>query len=455
MLRFLITAGILLCAARHAAAERLILLGVPSEMDSATSKNVLQATLNIILKVDEGTRIQVFDAFKLQQIVDLTIPLNSGGTNAKVRVVRLKAEIAELKQYFTRSASVRSGRAAQIKVPQFFELAGSGIKSTSGDTTILLFGSPYYRDDRDSGFVFGEGFYPSDGFITATSKESVFGTADKNELLKATTVHFCYMGDEFDSSLEHAAVRRFWKCYCDGLGAVLSTFGPSSDVTVERCLKMVTDSVSSDTIKSDETRMEMRKVGVQLDRGLDAPAVELQSESTAGKDPGATLEPPAVPEAIDAALRSAPRPTSRSVVIAAAWLAENDPSAADVDLYFRPRGEAEELNFKLTATPEGRYLRDIREANQSLSNNSWGASWEAVEIEEAQLMEATCWLNLYRGCGGKVVGVVRIAQGELTADVPFSFPAVAGDEAAGRLDRADNECWIAIQLDQLQWTHVR
>jgi hypothetical protein len=451
----LFTVSIFLCACGNAFAERLIIIGVPSEMDSATSKSVLQATLNIVLDVEEGTRIQVFDAFNLQQVVDMTIPANAGGRNAKARVVRLNSQIAELKQYFTRSSSVRSGRTGQIKLPQFFELSGSGVKATSGDTTILLFGSPYYSDDRDSAFVFGNGYYPSDGHIRASSKESVFGTADKRDLLKSTAVHFCYLGDRFETSLEHAAVRRFWKIYCDNVGAVLSTFGPSPEVTVERCLKMVTDSVSSDTIDPNDAEMEMRKVGVPRDRSVDLPDLAPVDSSTSLNNPNPPAEKPSVHEAVDAALRLVPKPTARSVVIAAAWLAENDPSAADVDLYVQPSDAAVELNFQRTLTAEGRYLRDVREANRSLNNNSWGASWEAVEVEDVQLMEARCWLNLYSGCGGKVVGVVRIAQGDLIADVPFNFPAIAGDAAAGRLARANNPCWIEIPLDQLQWTSVR
>jgi hypothetical protein len=89
-----------------------------------------------------------------------------------------------------------------------------------------------------------------------------------------------------------------------------------------------------------------------------------------------------------------------------------------------------------------------------LSDETWKASWEAVEIETAILADTTCWLNLYRGSGGKIEGVVRIMFDERTANVPFTFPAIAGDKAAGRSRRDGNPCWVKIRLDNLQWTRI-
>ena len=109
------------------------------------------------------------------------------------------------------------------------------------------------------------------------------------------------------------------------------------------------------------------------------------------------------------------------------------------------------LSFAVDAplAAEGEYLRDIRAAGNSLADKTWGASWEAVEITAAQLHEATCWMNLYHGSGGRIEGVVRVVFDERTADIPFGFPAIAGDGAKGRISRHDNPCWIEIGLDEL------
>jgi hypothetical protein len=38
-----------------------------------------------------------------------------------------------------------------------------------------------------------------------------------------------------------------------------------------------------------------------------------------------------------------------------------------------------------------RYLRDIRTGQNSLNDETWGASWEAAEITDARLDQTTCY----------------------------------------------------------------
>lgn len=460
MIKILLPLVILICSSATALAQRLYVVGVPSEMDAATGKSVLNATLDLVLRADEGSRIQVFDALNLQKVIDVTIPTLPGKSNPKVRVVRLKKQIGALKNYFTRSSSVRSGKATHIKVPQFLELAGSALKSSSGDTTVLLFGSPYYSDARDVAFVFGGGFYPSDGHILSTSKRSVFGTSDKKDLLKGVTIHFCHLKDVFDTELERTAVSRFWKIYCDSLGAVLATFVTSTEVAVERALNNAKDAVSQDRLNPKDTVIEMRKTVVH--RNPETVPVDTDREDTPRGDTSPERSEPIprtatrlVDRRVQTVLRSVPKPKPGSLVIAAVWVAEGNAGKADVDLYVRPHPEAGELNFRHRSSAEGKYLRDIRSARKSLNDETWGASWEAVEMEAVHLENATCWLNLYRGCGGKIEGVVRVVFDGRTADVPFTFPPIAGDEAAGHIKRAGNACWIEVALHELRRTRAR
>lgn len=456
----LVAACILLFASAPAAAQRLYIVGVPSETDAEMGKRILAATLALVLKANDGDRIQVFDALNLQKVADLTIPSNAGSSNAKIRVVRLKEQIVDLKTYFNRAASVRSGKAMEIKVPQFLELAGATIKASSGDTTVLLCGSPYYLDARDAAFVFGQGYYPSDGHILATSKRSVFGTADKQNLLKGATVHFCHLDDIFETELERTAVRRFWKLYTDRLGAVLATFTPSTDVAVERCVSNVTDPVSQDELIPEDRVIEMRKTVISTNRQADsshAPSREtLRNESPPQPaEVGRTTQNLNVDRRVEDILRSVPRPKPGSLVIAAAWVTEGDARTADVDLHVRAHRDSEEVNFVHRSSRDATYLRDIRAANNSLHDEDWGASWEAVEISGGRIEDTTCWLDLYEGCGGKIEGVVRVVFEDRSADVPFSFPAIDGDHASNREKREGNPCWIEIGLNDLAWTRTR
>jgi hypothetical protein len=251
-------------------AQRLYVIGVPSEMDAKAGKAIHEATLHLVLTARPAARIQVFDALNLQMVTDLTIP---GGRQAgpKARVRRLANEIASLRTFFSRATSVRSGKDRQIRTPQFLELVGSTLKASSGDTTVIVFGMPYYMDERDASFTFGQGVYPSDGHILASSRESVFGTKDKGSLLKGVTLHFCYIEEVFDTELEKVAVRRFWKTYADGLGAVLATFAASPEVTLERARGGVDDPVIRDPIDRGDTVIEMRQiVGARVASDCDA-----------------------------------------------------------------------------------------------------------------------------------------------------------------------------------------
>jgi hypothetical protein len=412
-------------------------------MDAQTGNDVLSAILDLVFGSAAGDRVQVFDALTLQRIADMTIP-GGQASNAKARTMALKKEIAELRAFFSRTASVRSGKDRQIRTPQFLELAGSTLKTKSGDTTLILFGSAYYLDEKDPESTFGHGRYPSDGCVLASSQQSVFGTSNKQALLNGAVVHFCYLSEHFDCDQERTAIRRFWKIHCDGLGANLSTFVASTGLTVERALSGVTDPVTRDRVDPRDTTIEMRSV-----RATRVERVEVGDETAGGEqeEPIPRLPTGADPR-IQVALDEIPRPAHGALTIAAVWVAEGNAVAADVDLYVAPTPSAAELCFSKRQTPEGTYLRDIRSARSDLGDDRWIACWEVVEIVTARADDATCWLNLYRGPGGAISGVVRILFADRAVDRPFAFPAIAGDGAAGRHDRKNRPCWIEIDLKQ-------
>ena len=119
---------------------------------------------------------------------------------------------------------------------------------------------------------------------------------------------------------------------------------------------------------------------------------------------------------------------------------------ADVDLYVRANPRATELGFSDRHSPEGEYLRDVRHADESLEKDGWTAAWEVVTLRQASINHPSVWLNLYRGSAGTIRGIVRFDNGSNAVDVPFAFPAIAGDSASGKGARQGNACWIEIPV---------
>jgi hypothetical protein len=161
------------------------------------------------------------------------------------------------------------------------------------------------------------------------------------------------------------------------------------------------------------------------------------------------------PPAVQEALKALPKPAPGLVHVAGAWVTQGESKkAADVDLWLRPDGSAVELSFKMPASERGRLLRDNRRSFPTIEGaGPWIAAWEVIELSQTTLLDlrehSTLWLNLFQGPGAPVTGVVRVSAEGREFDVPFSFPAIPGDNAQGRDRRDTSPCWIQVDLRKL------
>jgi hypothetical protein len=167
------------------------------------------------------------------------------------------------------------GLGSALDIPEFLNVVGSSVRNHGGSTRVILLGSPFHTVSQNPAMNFRPGFYPSDGHIRATSRRTVFGTADKGRLLDGVLVDFALAG-EIGTPQERAPVQRFWALWIGAQGGTLTSFLTTADVVVERALEGLADAVLSDELDLTDDRIIM------------LPAQEIPAPA---EEPDATTEP--------------------------------------------------------------------------------------------------------------------------------------------------------------------
>ena len=449
-MKLLMTIIATLTLAASVAAQDVTVVAVPSEMSEATGKAIEDTVMALVASEKTGDKVVVMNAKTQQTIVTMTIP--KGVTRARVR--KLLKELGALKAVLKRTATIRAtDNSEQIRVPQTLSTIGANIQQGAGKTRVVLVGLPAYMDARDATFVFGAGIVPNDAYIIAPSSKSVFGTSDRLGTLKKVDVHFCYVRDRFANELERRAVARFWALYCKELGATLSTFEASPDVVLDRLRAGVNDPIMP-TEKLDRSKTDFVMVRYVSEapkprtKEKPKPAVKTTpSPQPVAETQRAPSSSPKVQRAVDAAAKKVEGPQRGNVVIGAFWyVAAKETAAVDVDVYFRKNPKAEELYFGKKETEGGRHRGDVMRSHSDGDDANWRAAGEVIEVEDTDLGSASCWLNLYRGNGERVEGIVRIIdpKGQVV-DVPFVFSG-KGDRHKDRANREKSASWVRIDL---------
>ncbi len=439
------------------AAQDVTVVAVPSEMSEATGKAIEDTVMALVVSEKTGDRIVVMNARTQQTIVSMTIPKGV----ARARVRKLLKELGELKALLKRTATIRvTDDSEQIRVPQTLSTIGANIQRGAGKTRVVLFGLPAYRDVRDATFTFGAGIVPNDAYITAPSSKSVFGTSDRLGTLKNVDVHFCYVRDRFANELERRAVARFWALFVRQMGATLSTFEASPDVVLDRLQAGVSDPIMpSEKLDRSKTNLVMVRYVSEAPKPKakekPKPVKKVQPAAQPTAEAQSPLSSsPKVRQAVDAAVKKIEAPQRGNVVIGAFWyVAAKETAAVDVDVYFRKNPKAEELYFGNKETEGGWHRGDVMRSHSVGDDADWKVAGEVIEVEDTDLGEASLWLNLYKGTGERVEGIVRIInpKGQVV-DVPFVFNG-KGDRTKGKLSREKSASWFRIDLTK-EVSHV-
>jgi hypothetical protein len=143
-----------------------------------------------------GTRVVVWDAWRLVIIADFVIPTLKFDS-AQARAPQLAKPLALVGQWMRAPARAEVGvpvDSGAIKAPEWLYEASTN--SSAVTRSFVLLGSPIYRSPAEPAFDMGgndDERYPSDGHLALSLRESVFGCAEKPGRLAHATVHWHFL----------------------------------------------------------------------------------------------------------------------------------------------------------------------------------------------------------------------------------------------------------------------
>lgn len=386
---------------------RSLIIGVTPYLGSETSKRVEAALLTLVLgQVPRGTRVVVFDGYALTRVASFWVPSDPIYDDAKLRASALRDEILALHHFFAHAVGDPNLQDA-IREPQFLRLIGSTVEPR-GDRTLILIGSPLYRDVEEGVFSMNDGFFPSDGHLTASPDQSVFSVSGRESLLDGVRVHHCILNPSWQTDVHAQRVERFWSLYVEMQGGVLATFATDLETVTRRAIDPSSEPGMHFTYDADDAKIAMHAIRrVPFDPGW------LRQ---------ATVGPSAVPRSFLGLLKVGIR-----------WACE----ACDLDLYAGVGND--EVSFR---RPRGSMAVHVKELGPL------GRGWEYVEFAKAvDVRNVVAWVNLYSGVTpGGARGEVRVWFDGATYATPFVVPAGTGNRGARTESRRGDPHWIELPI---------
>jgi hypothetical protein len=398
-------------------------VGISPFLDSTVKDAVYRGLVRLIVEdLPLNTRLEVYDAFNLKSITQVSIPNAKVFNSPKTRANQFALSIGEIRQFLARDNAKPSGAQpgfeGAIRLPQFCDFLAQDRPLHDGDAKLplLLIGSPLYQDAREPDFSMVEGYFPSDGHLRASREQSVFGFNPGDGSAQGLLVYWAYFGDPWMSDLHREKVARFWTLYIERRGGRLASFSADLATAVSAfSSESPGRSAASNGWTADplQTRPEMLRV---------SRSVKLVDWLTG-----------------DALPESSPPPPSQMVgplKIGIRWK-EN----IDLDLYATPRRDAETLFFQHTRSPEGYYFKDHR--------SSPGREYEFIEFDSpVDVRQVRGFVNFYAGsCPGGPRGEVRIEFLNRIYRGTFAIASPEGNQ--GRSGSAQADFWTRIPIQEI------
>lgn len=403
--------------AAETAPPRTYIIGVSPNLAKSDRDEVLKQLLLLALeKASTGDSITVYDALNLQLSGRLTIPNGKQyDGNPRARVQKMKAELTLLKEFFSRESPHAVNGEGEMRVPQFLELVGSQLRLNADEITVILIGSAFYRDTREPAFNISDGFYPSDGHIVADQKRSIYGTANRRDILKNVAVHYCYLHENFATDEFRNQIGRFWTLFVSQQGGVLPSFAADLPLTTQRALQVKREPFMQAAIDSNDLKIQMHRSGLRTDRSW------IENDMT----PKETTPPPA---------------TVGKLKIGIRWTSD-----VDIDLYVRPRPGAVELYYGKNRSADGVHNKDF----ESSPANSKG--FETVDCySDVDLKNVQAAVNFYSGTSpGGANGIIRVLFNDKLYESTFRIAASSGNRGEAPSQRERSDYWQTIDLLQI------
>lgn len=455
------------CSKIDAAVITNFAIGLSPIYSTSASTEIEHNVKKFILDAPKGSRIRLDDAFSLKTITAFSVPnLNYDSPANRARL--LAPVFAKVTQWFAEArASGESStitNSALLRVPEYLDfIAGNGGGQPRG---ILLIGSPFAQYPTEPTFSMtgsDEGpCVPSDGNLLAGLQSTPYGTAERKGGLRGSQISWCYGSENVWSNGFHKTlVTRFWTLFCKQLDGAFVAFTPDMASAFVAVSKPRLPAVANFDLNLEDTKIEMRLarprvVPTWLPQGetnaasaTSVSAVAVVERTAATTQQRANAQNPAGPSPRSDQRNQAQsrplafdtsQPIASTVDIGIMW--ESRDSQLDLDLYVRPRPGAEELWYQKVRTPEGAYIRDWTQPNNT-------TDFEWVKLNPgARLGEVEAWVNLFKG-RGPISGRVAVHFGNRTFTGSFNIPAMSGNGGIDARTRQTSTYWTRLNLQQI------
>ncbi len=451
---------------------------------------VLKQSFDLLLnRAQAGDRVEFYDAPKLTKLADVVVP--AGSARERANSQEFAAKFGALKKFLAEPTVDSPQLAGQLRVPQLLDTLAKTCEP-SQRAVVILVGAPLFITTypKEMAFNMEGSLTPGDGMVACSSLRSLFGTEERKGQLNGVVIHWLTPIDTWATSEMHrSAVLRFWTVFTGEQGAVLATFSSDTEAVFDRAVRGENRALVSVKIDPNDLGLIMRPPPAFKRETISAPppvraaiAAKPASETPLPAPPPLTpalpitnaaapsVVPPPAPEVtpstrVEASLIATkpeppakpaeetvamsvpleiPKPARGNIGIAAVWSAE---PGTDIDLWVAAKPGMPEAYWNEPRVSRVRYFRDIRTAQPMNENAQWSALWEYAEVERAELIEPTVWLNVY-AAKGPVKGIVRVQFDGRVVDRPFFFNVTRGNRGrdANLAARSRSPYWQQIPL---------
>ncbi|MGH1406666.1 MAG: hypothetical protein ACRBBJ_08940 [Rhodomicrobiaceae bacterium] len=403
----------------YADAYGVILPRIISEAD----KTVVKKTLRVILKdlTKPGDKIIIHDGVANRLIAVAELPNKSVLRHPKVRGKYARAALSKLARFLNHPTTSQN----QAQPTEVFRTFSDEVLSLYPNETfrVIYYGGMLEHDDKALATSMLKGHYPGDGHLTVDGYLSPYGVADRPKAYTRTSVHICNSDDRFFNKVHYKAVHRFWGLSLKAQGGHLGTFTDDAGLCLER-FKKNSKAVLEFTRDPSQTKPEMLAVKQS------PPSLKVQnntpdknSASTSAKEmPQAALSRAQGGRFLgtDIPVNTQPAAVLKGIAkIGIRW-----EKQIDLDLYVSPYRGAKTLSFRNKSSPEGRFDKDWRGAQEDKH------AYEFIEFtKQLTLRDMQIAVNFYSGKirhGAR--GVLRIwVEGHGIWEKSFIVPANQGN----------------------------
>ena len=396
-----------------------LVVGLSPHLERSVKDDVYRRVVGLLVQdLPGGSSLSIYDACHLTTVTHVVIPTSRAFQNERTRVNQFQEPIRQLRDFLAREIGTNGvvpiPSPGTIRMPQFVAFVGEQHVRSNHPVTLVVLGNPLYIDPKEPSFSMRDGYFPSDGHLFASKDQSVYGLKGRSNTLEGLTVLWGYFGDPWLNELHHDRVQRFWSLFLQEQSGHLGLF--SSDLaTVFKSVRVASEDLHPPVFALDasQTKITMWRLN-----------------RTVGESEWITQE------TLPSTAKVPPQSPLGRLKIGIRWR-----GTIDLDLYARPRPEAEVLFFDHARSPEGYYYKDHRASPDR--------DYEFIELETpVDVREVEAMVNFY---GGEQpvppTGEVRLEfEGRIYSGT-FHLNGLHGNQ--GRGGPAQVDYWTRLNIPEL------